>query len=37
MAKESLKNKTINGVGRSVIDSVAQYAVSFLVSIVLSD
>lgn len=33
---ESLKNKTIKGFGWSAIDNVAQYLVSFLVSIVLA-
>ena len=33
---ESLKDKTVKGVGWSAIDNVAQYAVSFIVSIVLA-
>ena len=33
---ESLKDKTIKGVGWSAIDNVSQYAVSFVVSIVLA-
>ena len=33
---ESLKNKTIKGVGWSAIDNVAQYGVSFVVSIILA-
>lgn len=36
MAEQSLKDKTVNGVGWSAIDNVAQYAVSFIVSIVLA-
>lgn len=36
MTKSSLKDKTVRGVGWSAIDNVAQYAVSFLVSIVLA-
>lgn len=36
MAEESLKNKTVKGVGWSVVDNVAQYAVSFVVGIVLA-
>ncbi len=36
MSEESLKNKTIKGVGWSAVDNVAQYAVHFLVSIVLA-
>lgn len=36
MPKGSLKNKTVKGVGWSAVDSVAQYAVSFVVSIVLA-
>ncbi|MBO7110346.1 MAG: lipopolysaccharide biosynthesis protein [Bacteroidaceae bacterium] len=36
MAGQSLKDKTVKGVGWSAIDNVAQYAVSFLVSIVLA-
>lgn len=36
MTKQSLKDKTVKGVGWSAIDNVAQYAVQFLVSIVLA-
>lgn len=36
MAEESLKNKTVKGVAWSGIDNVAQFGVSFLVSIVLA-
>lgn len=36
MAGQSLKDKTVKGVGWSAIDNVAQYAVSFVVSIVLA-
>lgn len=36
MAEQSLKEKTVRGVGWSAVDNVAQYAVSFLVSIVLA-
>ena len=36
MAEQSLKNKTVKGVGWSAIDNVTQYAVSFVVSIVLA-
>ena len=36
MSDQSLKNKTVKGVGWSAIDNVAQYAVSFVVSIVLA-
>lgn len=36
MAEQGLKDKTIHGVGWSAIDNVAQYAVSFVVSIVLA-
>lgn len=36
MSQESLKNKTIKGVGWSAVDNVAQYAVSFVVGIVLA-
>lgn len=36
MPEESLKNKTVKGVGWSAVDNVAQYAVSFVVSIVLA-
>lgn len=36
MAEQSLKDKTVKGVAWSGIDNVAQYAVSFLVSIVLA-
>lgn len=36
MTKQSLKDKTVKGLGWSAIDNVAQYAVSFLVSIILA-
>lgn len=36
MAEQGLKDKTVNGVGWSAIDNVAQYAVQFIVSIVLA-
>ena len=36
MPEESLKNKTVKGVGWSAVDNVAQYAVSFVVGIVLA-
>ena len=36
MAEQSLKDKTVKGVGWSAIDNIAQYAVSFIVSIVLA-
>ena len=36
MSTQSLKDKTVKGVGWSAIDNVAQYAVSFVVSIVLA-
>ncbi len=36
MAEQGLKDKTVKGVGWSAIDNVAQYAVSFIVSIVLA-
>jgi len=36
MSEKSLKDKTVKGVGWSAIDNVAQYAVSFVVSIVLA-
>lgn len=36
MDEQSLKDKTVKGVGWSAIDNVAQYAVSFVVSIVLA-
>lgn len=36
MAEISLKDRTVKGVGWSAIDNVAQYAVSFVVSIVLA-
>ncbi len=36
MAEQSLKEKTVKGVGWSAIDNVAQYAVSFVVSIILA-
>ena len=36
MTEQSLKNKTVKGVGWSAIDNVAQFGVTFLVSIVLA-
>lgn len=36
MAEQSLKDKTVKGVGWSAIDNVAQYAVTFVVGIVLA-
>ena len=36
MSEQGLKDKTVKGVGWSAIDNVAQYAVSFIVSIVLA-
>ena len=36
MPQESLKNKTVKGVGWSAVDNVAQYAVSFVVGVVLA-
>lgn len=36
MAEQGLKDKTVRGVGWSAIDNVSQYAVSFIVSIVLA-
>lgn len=36
MAEQSLKDKTVRGVGWSAIDNVTQHAVSFVVSIVLA-
>lgn len=36
MAEQGLKDKTVKGVGWSAIDNVSQYAVSFIVSIVLA-
>ena len=36
MAEENLKNKTVKGVGWSAVDNVAQYAVTFVVGIVLA-
>ena len=36
MAEESLRNKTVKGVGWSAVDNVAQYAVTFVVGIVLA-
>lgn len=36
MSQQSLKDKTVKGVGWSAVDSVAQYVVSFVVSIVLA-
>lgn len=36
MAEQSLKDKTVKGVGWSAIDNIAQYLVTFLVSIILA-
>lgn len=36
MEEQGLKEKTVKGVGWSAIDNIAQYAVHFLVSIVLA-
>lgn len=36
MAEQSLKNKTVKGVGWSAIDNVTQYGITFVVSIVLA-
>ena len=36
MSEQSLKNRAIHGVGWSAIDNISQYAVSFIVSIVLA-
>ncbi len=36
MAEQSLKDKTVKGVGWSAIDNISQYAVQFVVSIVLA-
>jgi O-antigen/teichoic acid export membrane protein len=36
MAKDSLKNKTVKGVGWSAVDNFTQFGVTFLVSIVLA-
>lgn len=36
MAEQNLKDKTVKGVGWSAIDNVAQYAVTFIVGIVLA-
>ena len=36
MAEQSLKDKTVKGTFWSAVDNVAQYAVSFIVSIVLA-
>lgn len=36
MVEQSLKDKTVKGIGWSAIDNVAQYAVTFLVGIVLA-
>lgn len=36
MSQESLKNKTVKGVGWSAVDNVAQYAVTFVVGVVLA-
>lgn len=36
MAEQGLKDKTVKGVGWSAIDNVSQYAVSFIVSIILA-
>ena len=36
MSEQGLKDKTVNAVGWSAVDNVAQYAVSFIVGIVLA-
>ncbi len=36
MAKENLKDKTIKGIGWSAADNILQYAISFVVSIILA-
>lgn len=36
MSKQSLKDKTVKGVGWSAIDNIAQHSVAFVVSIVLA-
>lgn len=36
MSEQSLKDKTVKGVGWSAVDNVVQYAVSFIVSVVLA-
>ena len=36
MAEQSLRDKTVNGVGWSAVDNVAQHIVTFVVSIVLA-
>lgn len=36
MSQESLKDKTVKGVGWSTVDNVAQYAVTFVVGVVLA-
>lgn len=36
MAEQSLKDKTVKGVGWSAVDNVARYAVTFVVSVVLA-
>lgn len=36
MAKQSLKDKAVKGIGWSAVDNVVQYSVSFIVSIVLA-
>ena len=36
MAIDSLKSKTIKGMGWSAVDNFSQYAISFLVSIILA-
>jgi len=36
MSEQSLKDKTVKGVGWSAVDNVAQYAVSFVVGIILA-
>lgn len=36
MSQESLKDKTVKGVGWSAVDNVAQYAVTFVVGVVLA-
>lgn len=36
MPQESLKNKTVKGVGWSAVDNISQHAVTFVVGIVLA-
>ena len=36
MAEQSLKDKTVKGVAWSAADNISQYAVTFIVSIVLA-